>query len=165
MKGVALSYTLYSQIVPIVSKMVSKGTSGLPCEQRLRVRSMSLARGNAGYLVVEPPSVLKTSLRTLPGDSVTIYIIFVLQKKLSGQFLLMTPYKRCYFLLGWNQGKQLKSSLTVWPSGSACCYWLKFSQWCRLHGNWPHVEFWFDFVDYLFLLLTYLSHQKIAKRL
>ena len=100
MKGVALSYTLYSQIVPIVSKMVSKGTSGLPCEQRLRVRSMSLARGNAGYLVVEPPSVLKTSLRTLPGDSVTIYIIFVLQKELYGQFLLMTPYKRCYFLLG-----------------------------------------------------------------
>lgn len=47
MKGVALSYTLYSQIVPIVSKMVSKGTSGLPCEQRLHVRSMSLARGNA----------------------------------------------------------------------------------------------------------------------
>ena len=80
--------------------MVSKGTSGLPCEQRLRVRSMSLARGNAGYLVLEPPGVLKTSLRTLPGDSVTIYIIFVLQKKLYGQFLLMTPYKRCYFLLG-----------------------------------------------------------------
>lgn len=82
MKGVALSYTLYSQIVPIVSKMVSKGTSGLPCEQRLHVRSMSLARGNAGYLVVEPPGVLKTSLRTLPGDSVTICIIFVLQKKI-----------------------------------------------------------------------------------